>query len=95
MTASIERVRVEAGGPGTAPLRGRNHPSVSGSSSQYGCHLDPRVGRQALDPGTLGLKERFESSIPFGYLHLASSVRVECPGDGSGSLRPSISVAKR
>ena len=24
------------------------------------------MGRPGLDPGTLGLKERFESSIPFG-----------------------------
>jgi hypothetical protein len=31
------------------------------------------VGRPGLDPGTLGLKERFRTSSPFVEIHLSSS----------------------
>jgi hypothetical protein len=34
------------------------------------------VGRPGLDPGTLGLKERFRLSSPFVTIHLSSSGRV-------------------
>jgi hypothetical protein len=39
------------------------------------------VGRPGLDPGTLGLKERFGLSSPFLGIHLPRSGRAGCPAD--------------